>query len=111
MGVDHDPLQDFTMDLVLTLCIWLQKAWRFSYSESTSPHPVPSPVRHHDTHYYSTADGRAETDRLDWLARTPLVHHFDSVWGQGSAQWYRPHLELDDNRKNMIIFGDATESY
>ena len=29
------------------------------------PHPVPSPVRPHDTHHYSTADGRAETNRSD----------------------------------------------
>ena len=24
------------------------------------PHPVPFPVHHHDTHHYSTADGRAK---------------------------------------------------
>ena len=68
----------------------IQKAWRFSLPEVRGtaephggvylpPHPVPSPIRPHDTHHYSTAEGRAETDRLDWLAWMPLAHHFDSV--------------------------------
>ena len=34
-------------------------------AESISPHPVPSPVRPQDTHHYSAAEGRAETDKLD----------------------------------------------
>ena len=120
MGVDHVPLQNFTMDLVLTLCIWLQKAWRFSFARGTrdslttwrSLAPPPNRFLPRTTSWHSSLLHRqAKTDRLDWLARTPLAHHFDFVWGQGSAQWCRSYLELDDNRKNMILFCDATESY
>ena len=76
MGVDHVPLQDFTMDLVLTLMYMttenmeVQLCPRYEAQLNVPnlpppPHPVPSPVRPHNTHHYSTADGRAETDRLD----------------------------------------------
>ena len=121
MGVDHVPLQDFIIDLVLTLCIWLQKAWRFSFARGTRdslttwrslpPPPPYSPFHRTPSRHSSLLHGRSKTDRLNSLARTPLAHNFDFVWGQGSAQWCRSYLELDDNRKNMILFGDATESY
>ena len=52
MGVDDVPLQDFTMDLVLTLhvCIWLQKAWRFSFDQGTRDNwttwrSLPPPIK------------------------------------------------------------------
>ena len=78
-------------------------------TESTPPPSGPFPRT--PSRRSSLLHGRAKTDSLDWLARTPLAHHFDFVWVQGSAQWCRSYLELDDNRKNMILFGDATESY
>ena len=83
---------------------------------TASPHGgvYPPPIRflpRAPSRHSSLLHRQAKTDRLDWLARTPLAHHFDFVWGQGSAQLCRSYLELDDNRKNMILFGDATESY
>ena len=69
MGVDHVPLQDFTMDLMLmymtTEGMEVQFCPRYEgqlnhMAESTPspppplPHPVPSPVHPHDTHHYST---------------------------------------------------------
>ena len=34
-------------------------------AESTPPPPIRSLSPYHDTHHYSTVDGRAKTDRLD----------------------------------------------
>ena len=73
MGVYHVPLQDFTMDLVLTMYmttegmeVQLARSARDSLTTWQSVSPPPSgPFPRIPSRHSSLLHGRAKTDRLD----------------------------------------------
>ena len=77
MGVDHVPLQDFTIDLMLTLSMYkttegmeVQFCPRYegqlNHMAESTPSPPPSgPFPRTSSRHSSLLHGRAKTDRLD----------------------------------------------
>ena len=64
-GFGFDFMHMTTECMEVQLCPRYEGQLNHMAEATPPPHQVPYPVRPHDTHHYSTADERAETDRLD----------------------------------------------